>query len=160
MQVLLKRLHLNGHTIGFHPQSDSKVTKTLQVATRVKKFICDNEWFNTFSLWWKSLSTTISRFFAFKRPAYLKLNKNKSSLRFFFNFTVAEITRRFRKKSGHTQFYPALSAACGGSFTRENLPKSKPLYWLVSILLAVMLASFKHFDVTMDTSFINFIFPC
>ena len=50
---------------------------------RVKKFICDNEWFNTFSLWWKSLSTTISRFFAFKRPAYLKLNQNKSSLRFF-----------------------------------------------------------------------------
>ena len=92
---------------------------------------------------------------------YFKLSWNTTALsqsncRFF---SCSSITRRTEKKAVTHKFFPALSAASGGSFTRENLPKSKPLYWLVSILLAVMVASFKHFDVSMDTSFINSIFP-
>ena len=73
---------------------------------RVKKFICDNEWFNTFSLWWKSLSTTISRFFAFKRPAYLKLNQNKSSLRFFLISPWMKLHVEPKKKRSHSNFFP------------------------------------------------------
>lgn len=54
--------------------------------------------FITFSLWWNSLSTTISRFFTFKRPAYLELKKLNSEIIFLRNFSWDfKIKRRVKR---------------------------------------------------------------
>ena len=50
MKVLLKRFHLNGHTIGFHPQTKKLELRTKQIAKHHVKVLLKRFHFNGHTL--------------------------------------------------------------------------------------------------------------
>ena len=72
--------------------------------------------------------------FRFQTAGIPKIKQEEIKLKIFFNFTIAEIARRFRKKSGHTQIFFPRSRLRAMGLLRGKICQSQSLStdWLAS----------------------------